>query len=150
MKIRSLAMSVLAASGVAAFAADSSDSSKTPLPSGVIPWNAAADQPTKTGSRRLVFEAPTATLDKFHCHVSNLNPGCDTGAPHRHPQEEIVILKSGALEVYVDGKTQHAEAGAMIFYSANANENMKNVGTVPAIYYVLQFYTEKTPRPGQP
>jgi uncharacterized cupin superfamily protein len=146
MKIPTLAtivLSVLTCS--AAPGADSSDSSKSPLPSGIIPWNPGADQPTKTGTRRVVFDGPTATLDRFHCHVSTLNPGQDTGAPHRHPQEELVILKSGTVEVNIDGKIRPAQAGDMIFYSANEIENMRNVGTAPATYYVLQFYTAKTP-----
>jgi len=146
MKIQSLAITFLTVwIGVAASAADSPDSSKTPLPSGIFPWNPSADTPTKTGTRRVVFDAPTATLDRFHCHVSTLNPDQDTGAPHRHPQEELVILKSGSVEVNINGKIQRAETGAMIFYSANELENMRNVGSVPATYYVIQYYTDKTP-----
>jgi hypothetical protein len=43
----------------------------------VIPWDAiqARTKPTKTGQRRDVFDAPTPTLDKFHCHVTTLNAG---------------------------------------------------------------------------
>jgi quercetin dioxygenase-like cupin family protein len=116
------------------------------LASGVIPWDQIALEPTKTGARAIVFDAPTPTLDKFHCHVSALNPGQNTGAPHRHPQEELVILKAGTLEVNLNGKIETAETGSMIFYAANELENMRNPGTVPATYYVVQFFTPATPK----
>jgi XRE family transcriptional regulator, regulator of sulfur utilization len=117
-----------------------------PLASGVIHWDKIALAPTPTGARTTVFDAPTPTLDKFHCHVSTLNPGQNTGAPHRHPQEELVILKAGTLEVNINGKIETAETGSLIFYAANELENMRNPGTVPATYYVLQFFTPATPK----
>ncbi|HVW21349.1 MAG TPA: cupin domain-containing protein [Opitutaceae bacterium] len=117
-----------------------------PMPSQVFPWNPEAAVPSKTGSRRTLFNQPTATMNLFHCHVSVLNPGQNTGAPHRHPQEELVIIKEGTLRVNIDGKLQTATAGAMIFYAANENENMTNIGATPATYYVLQVFTDRTPK----
>jgi uncharacterized cupin superfamily protein len=117
-----------------------------PLASGVIHWDKIRLQPTATGARTIVFDAPTVTLEKFHCHVSKLNPGENTGAPHRHPQEELVILKEGTLEVDINGQIEPVEAGSMIFFSANELENMRNPGPVPATYYVLQVFTPATPK----
>jgi uncharacterized cupin superfamily protein len=91
-----------------------------------------------------VFDAPTATLDQFHCHITRLNPGENTGPLHRHPQEELVIVKEGTLEVNIDGRKQTAGPGAMIFFAANENENMTNIGQSPATYYVLQWFTPLT------
>ena len=117
------------------------------MSSTVITWDEiqARIKPTKTGQRRDVFDAPTQTLDRFHCHITTLNPGENTGALHRHPQEEIVIIKEGTLEINIDGKKQIAGPGSMIFYAANENENMTNVGKTPATYYVLQWFTALTP-----
>lgn len=117
-----------------------------PMGSQVIEWGKLVPQPTKVGSRRDVFDQPTATLEKFHCHISTLNPGENTGAPHRHPQEELVIVKEGTLEVNIDGKLQTAGAGSMIFFAVNELENMRNVGPAPATYYVLQVFTPLTPK----
>jgi XRE family transcriptional regulator, regulator of sulfur utilization len=114
--------------------------------SGIFPWDQIVLKPTATGARTTVFDGSTATLDKFHCHVSRLNPGANTGPLHRHPQEELIVIKEGTLEVNIDGKIQTADAGSMIFYSANENERMVNVGSTPATYYVFQFYTALTPK----
>jgi len=126
--------------------ADAAKAPAAPIGSGIFPWDQIVLKPTKTGARTVVFDGPTATLNNFHCHVSQLNPGADTGAPHRHPQEEMIVVKAGSLEVNIDGKVQTAPTGSIIFYSANENENMRNVGTVPATYYVFQFFTALTPK----
>jgi XRE family transcriptional regulator, regulator of sulfur utilization len=119
-----------------------------PMGSMVIPWDEiqARIKPTKTGLRRDVFDAPTPTLDRFHCHITTLNPGENTGPLHRHPQEEVVIVKEGTLEINIDGRKQIAGPGSMIFYAANENENMTNVGKTPATYFVLQWFTALTPK----
>ena len=35
---------------------------------------------------------------------------------------------------------------ALVFFAVNVNENMTNVGTTPAIYTVLQWFTPLTPK----
>jgi mannose-6-phosphate isomerase-like protein (cupin superfamily) len=143
-----VSLSASAAETAAAGAAVSDSTAPNPkMTSTVYHWNALQLQPTKTGARTTVFDSPTPTLDKFHCHISTLNPGENTGAPHRHPQEELVVLKSGALEVNIDGHIDEVETGSMIFFAANELENMRNVGSVPATYFVFQFFTPSTPKP---
>jgi quercetin dioxygenase-like cupin family protein len=126
-------------------------SNPTPPPparmnSNVFDWNALAFAATKNGRRVQVFDAPTGTLDNFHCHITQRNPGENTGPLHRHPQEELVIVKEGTLEVNIDGRKQIAGPGSMIFFAVNENENMTNIGTTPATYYVLQWFTPRTPK----
>jgi XRE family transcriptional regulator, regulator of sulfur utilization len=114
----------------------------------VLPWRELVpNTPNMTGARRQVFDIPTATLDKFHLHVTTLDPGENTGPLHRHPQEELVIIKEGTLEINIDGKKQTVGPGSAVFYAANENENMTNVGQTPATYYVIQFFTALTPKP---
>jgi mannose-6-phosphate isomerase-like protein (cupin superfamily) len=127
-------------------AADSGSPAEAKMGSMVVHWDRIELKPVKTGARATVFEAPTATLDKFHCHVTTLNPGESTGAPHRHPQEELVVVKTGTLEVNIDGRIEKAETGSMVFYAANELENMRNPGKTPATYYVFQFFTPATPK----
>ena len=98
-----------------------------PLRSRVVDWNTLVPTETRTGQRRDVFDGPTGTLDRLHGHITTLNPGENTGPLHRHPQEEMVIIKEGTVEV-------------------NENENMTNVGRTPATYLVLQWFTPRTPK----
>jgi uncharacterized cupin superfamily protein len=118
----------------------------TKMESRVIDWSALKFTASRSGARVQVFDAPTATLDRFHGHISTLNPGQNTGALHRHPQEELIVIKEGTLEVNIDGRKQTVGAGSMVFFSANENENMTNVGPTPATYYVIQWFTPLTPK----
>jgi quercetin dioxygenase-like cupin family protein len=127
------------------FAQTSAPSAK--MNSTVFTWdNLVPNAPTRTGLRRAVFDVPTGTLEKFHCHITTLNPGENTGPLHRHPQEELVIIKEGTIEVNIDGRKQVAGPGSMVFFAVNENENMTNIGSTPATYYVLQWFTPLTPK----
>lgn len=116
-----------------------------PLQSKVIDWNSLTPTPTRNGQRRDVFDAPTGTLDRLHGHITTLNPGENTGPLHRHPQEELIVIKEGTLEINIDGRKQTAGPGSMVFFSVNENENMTNIGQTSATYLVLQWFTPRTP-----
>ena len=116
------------------------------LSSRVVDWNSMETTATRNGQRRLVFDAPTDTLDKLHLHITTLNPGENTGPLHRHPQEELVIIKEGTIEVNIDGRKQVVGPGSIVFFAVNENENMTNVGKTPATYLVLQWFTPLTPK----
>jgi quercetin dioxygenase-like cupin family protein len=117
-----------------------------PLRSRVVDWKTLVPTETRTGQRRDIFDAPTGTLDRLHGHVTTLNPGENTGPLHRHPQEEMVIIKDGTVEVNIDGRKQLAGPGSIVFFGVNENENMTNVGGTPATYLVLQWFTPLTPK----
>ena len=131
---------------VAAALPQSPQPAVAPLHSQVFDWNSLVPTEARTGSRRAVFDAPTGTLDRLHGHITTLNPGENTGPLHRHPQEEVVIIKEGTLEVNIDGRKQVAGAGSIVFFGVNENENMTNVGPAPATYLVLQWFTPRTPK----
>lgn len=102
--------------------------------------------PTTNGVRRALFDAPTATVDKAHCHITTLNPGQNSGVPRRHLQEEVIIVKEGLVEATFDGKTQTAGPGSVIFFAANAVTRLRNAGETPATYIVVYYLTPLTPK----
>lgn len=102
------------------------------------------------GERRTVVDSPTATLANFECHVTTINPGEIPHAPHHHPDEEIILVKEGQLEVTVNGHTQPAGAGSIIFFASNDEHGLKNNGATATTYYVMRLVTEATPRLAAP
>jgi XRE family transcriptional regulator, regulator of sulfur utilization len=119
---------------------------KPAMTSTVFDPRTLAPTPTSTGERRAAFDAPTATLDRLHGHITTLNPGQNTGPLHRHPQEELVIIQEGTIEVNIDGRKQVVGPGSIVFFAVNENENMTNVGQTPATYVVVQWFTPLTPK----
>ena len=72
-------------------------------------------------------------------HETVLGPGVETHPPHVHPHQEIIIIIEGTVEVSIDGKTDTVEAGSVIFYEPNRPHNLRNVGTAPCRYYVVEL-----------
>jgi XRE family transcriptional regulator, regulator of sulfur utilization len=115
------------------------------LTSAVWDWNKIAVKPTKVGSTRTFFQAPTPTLKELECHVTTLNPGESPHAPHKHPDEEVIIIKEGTVEVLNNGEMKRIGPGSVILQASNQLHSIKNVGTTPATYHVFKWISEKTP-----
>jgi len=118
------------------------------LGSRVFEWSQLAVKPTRTGERRDIVNAPTTTLVNYECHVTGLKAHEAPHAAHHHPDEEIVLVKEGALNVTMNGATTRAEAGSIIFAASNEEHGWRNAGDTAASYYVMRIVTEATPKPG--
>jgi XRE family transcriptional regulator, regulator of sulfur utilization len=116
------------------------------LPSTVYDWEKMQVTTISNGVRRALFDSPTATLDKIHCHITTLNPGQVSGPPSLHMQEEVIIVKEGMVEATADGKSQTVGPGSVIFFTAHAVTQLRNAGKGPATYTVLYWYTPLTPK----
>lgn len=117
------------------------------LRSGVFEWQKLPVETTKTGFRRAVLDGPTPTYERLRCHVTTLNAHTAAHAAHRHPVEEVVMIKEGALDVTINGVTQRAGTGSVLFFASNDEHGMKNAGDQPATYYVIRVDSEATPKP---
>lgn len=117
------------------------------LASTVFNWEKMVATPTKAGSRRGIVNSPTVTCSNFECHVTTLNVGEIPHAAHRHPDEEIVIVKEGVMEVTINGVTGRGGPGSIFFYGSNDEHGMKNVGGTTASYHVVRIVTAATPKP---
>ena len=115
---------------------------KPVMHSSVFNWAGLKAVPTKQGERRSVFDAPTPTLAEFECHITTLNPGESPHAPHRHADEELMIIKEGTVAAMQNGVTNIVTAGGIIFEASNELHGLRNVGTNRATYFVFKF----TPR----
>jgi quercetin dioxygenase-like cupin family protein len=102
-------------------------------------WNALSAKPTEVGQLRHILRAPTATLDELEMHATTLNPGLSSHPPHKHPNEELVILASGKLEATSNGTTRVLGPGSVIFNASNELHSVRNVGDVPATYHVINW-----------
>lgn len=114
------------------------------LGSTVWNWDNFVVKPTGAGERRDVADLPTATLARFECHITTLNPGKDSHPPHKHAQEEFIIIKEGTLDVHINGKITRVGPGSMFFFASNDMHNVHNVGDTPATYLVFNLATALT------
>ncbi|HEV8366318.1 MAG TPA: cupin domain-containing protein [Pyrinomonadaceae bacterium] len=109
------------------------------MQSTVFDWNVIAVKQTDVGSVRQFFRSPTITLDELECHVTTLNPGLQSHPPHKHPNEELVIIREGTVEVLSNGELKKVGPGSVIFNASNQLHSLKNIGTTPAVYHVINW-----------
>lgn len=114
------------------------------LNSSIFDWNDVAVKETKTGSVRTFFRSPTATLDELECHVTTLNSGESSHPPHKHQEEEVIIIKEGTLEALVNGTMKQVGPGSVVFQASNQMHSIKNVGNTPATYHVFSWHSPGT------
>lgn len=112
--------------------------------SALFTWESHTVRPTERGAVRSVFRAPTLTLDELEYHITTLNPGQSPHAPHTHFNEEVIIVKEGAVEAYVNGEWKPASTGSLMFFASNVPHTVRNVGTVPATYHVVNWKSPGT------
>jgi XRE family transcriptional regulator, regulator of sulfur utilization len=134
----SIALALAAVTGVAAAV-------QRPAPDGLLmksalfTWDSVPETPTPQGARRTVFAAPTASLDELEYHTTTLKPGGSPHAPHTHENEELLIIKAGEVEAYVNGEWKPAPAGSLVFFASMVPHTVRNTGTVPATYHVVNW-----------
>jgi quercetin dioxygenase-like cupin family protein len=109
-------------------------------PASVFAANAMHWTDTGSGGRTQLMDAPTRTLKQLEIHITRLDPGQTSHAPHRHPNEEVVVLREGELEVYVNGETTRIGPGSVMVFLSGDWHGVRNVGTGPAIYEVINFH----------
>lgn len=110
----------------------------------IFDWTALKAEPNKTGEVRRVVQRPVATLDELEIHITTLRPGETPHPPHRHPAEELLIIKEGTVESLVNGELKRVGPGSIIFQASNQLHGIRNVGDTPATYHVIQWKSPGT------
>lgn len=105
----------------------------------VFEWDQMKPVKTATGEVRSLCKQPTATLDQLEMHISTLDPGKESHPPHRHVNEELIVLREGHCETLSNGKWVKVEPGSVVFNASNSLHGFRNVGTTPAVYTVINW-----------
>ncbi|MCW3846770.1 cupin domain-containing protein [Sphingomonas sp. LB-2] len=141
---RDIAVATIAA-GAAWSAAALAQGTPDILGPAVWDWEKLEVKNTDVGQLRSVIRQPTATLSELEIHVTTLNPGIASHPPHHHPNEEIVIVRTGTVEALSGGVWKRLGPGSIIFNASNSEHALRNVGATPATYDVINWKTPATP-----
>jgi quercetin dioxygenase-like cupin family protein len=112
----------------------------------VFDWNTMTAKANDYGSSRAVVRAPTPTLEELEMHITTLNPGQTSHAPHQHANEELIIIREGTVETLSLGEWKRVGAGSIIFNASNELHGIRNVGSTPATYHVVNWKSSSTPK----
>ncbi len=95
------------------------------------------------GWRRDVMHGTLPTGEYVASHLSMLPAGQMPHPPHQHRDSEFVMIREGKLEFYNEGKTEPVGPGDVIYTASMKLHGMKNVGTTPALYFVVEISQPK-------
>jgi mannose-6-phosphate isomerase-like protein (cupin superfamily) len=83
----------------------------------------------------IYYNGPTDQLSGVSAGACVLDPGASPHPPHRHPEEEFLIVGEGAGEIICDDRVIPAGPGAMMYVAGNTLHGITNTGSVPMTFY---------------
>lgn len=123
-----------------ALAASASGQTTAPVLPTKIYGNASIPYQGDEGKKgRQFFHGSTHGQFALEMHETILGPSVQTHEPHKHEHEEIVIVVEGTVETWVEGKTEVAAAGSVIYFGSNQMHSARNVGASRCRYYVVEL-----------
>ena len=68
-----------------------------------------------------------------------LAPGMEPHPPHKHPEEEILLVTEGSGEIVVEGEVTKVGPGSMMYTAADSLHGIKNTGQDPMLFYYFKW-----------
>ena len=113
----------------------SAETAAARLPDGVVGLDALTGE-FQSGCRVFVhYNGPTDQLNGMCTGMAVLDPGVSPHPPHRHPEEEFLIVSEGTGEIECDGKTTQVGPGSIMYCAGNVLHGIVNTGKVPMTFY---------------
>lgn len=113
------------------------------IKSDVYTWKNLPVEKRETSDRRGIFNAPGAVNDNIDAHATTLEPGKEAHPAHKHPEEELLIVKEGTIRMTINDKTQLLGAGSIAYVYPGDQHAAVNAGTTTATYYLIKYRARK-------
>ena len=94
------------------------------------------------GWGRPVLHGTLPTGEFLEVHETMLPPGKMPHMPHKHNNSEFLLIREGQLQYLHDGGKEMLGARDVIYTASMKPHGLLNVGTTPAIYYVVSIGAE--------
>src|SRR5262245_59909729 len=127
----------LLVAGAGALAGTLAQASK--LPNGTLDEVKAKLTKEPFGDLRIYYDGPTDMLKAMTAGSLLLNAGATPHPPHRHPEEEFMVITEGTGEISVDGKITKVGPGSMMYCAGNALHGIVNTGKSPLLFYFYKW-----------
>lgn len=85
------------------------------------------------------FNGPTQQLAALASGLVTLEPGAQPHPPHRHPEEEVMIVGEGTGEFSINGVATQVKTGDMVFAESNILHGVHNTGQARMTFYFIKL-----------
>lgn len=109
------------------------------LPDGTLDGQAAKLTKEPFGELRIYYDGPTDQLRSMTAGSLRLNAGASPHPPHRHPEEEFMVITEGSGDISVDGELRKAGPGTMMYCAGNKLHGIVNTGKTPLLFYFYKW-----------
>lgn len=110
------------------------------LQSSVVKAESIPPEGAAPGAKAYVhFNGPTQQLAALAAGLVTLEPGAQPHPPHRHPEEEIMIVGEGTGEFFINGVATPVKKGDMVFAESNVLHGVRNTGQTLMTFYFTKM-----------
>lgn len=103
----------------------------------IFPWDESRIRPREHGFT-MPFVNTSNVSQGFSVHLTVIEPGHSSHAPHEHADEEVIFLMEGRARVQIGEDVNEIEANTVIYYPPNIPHSLSNCGDVPIRYFVVR------------
>ena len=153
MRIRIILVSLVSA-GVSAggtyFICGSAGAAGTRMTSKVMKWDDAEVAKEKWGDFRKLFTGEGAGVKDVLTAFAVIKPGEEIHRPHRHAEEEILVITEGSGTWSLDGKEFPLKKGDVLYVEPWVTHGCTNTGKEPMTFFVAKWNGKGIPLPPEP
>jgi len=110
-----------------------------PLPNAVIDMETSAALLENGQPLKIYFNGPTDQLQNMIVGNLLLDAGMSPHPPHKHPEEEIMLVTEGNGEIFVDGTAYRVGPGSMMYCAGDKFHTITNTGTGKMLFYFWKW-----------
>lgn len=107
------------------------------MPSAMYPFEKLPVERENNAEFRAVLKGKLATGESLELHETTLPPGGAPHGAHHHVHSEMWLIREGTVELTVNGTGTRLGPGSVGFVHSNDEHGIKNVGSTPAVYFVV-------------
>jgi quercetin dioxygenase-like cupin family protein len=91
------------------------------------------------GDLRIFLNGNTAQLKSLVVGSLELKAGQSPHPPHRHPEEELMVITEGQGEIFLEGKVSKVGPGTVMYAGANREHGIVNTSGAPLTFYFFKW-----------
>jgi len=131
-------------------AATEAETATVGLPTAVLTTETATTATEEWGTFVEYFAGETAGVADLLSGTATINPGLEIHPPHRHAEEEFMMVLEGEGEWTVGEEVFAANKGDMLYAAAWDLHGIKNIGDDPLVFVFWKWNSKGLPVPVDP